>query len=141
MSITIIAACSRGTVYSEFRHLPLNGWPADSVLTYKVNITDTVAHYDLVLNVRHGQNYPYQNIWFFVENGLSGQTDTLEYYLADQRGRWLGNGYGDRHDMPCLMLRNAQFPHAGTYIFKVRHGMRDEILLGIGEMGLTVEKQ
>ena len=137
----LVAACSSRTVFSEFRNIPLSGWDKDSVLVYEVGITDTVATYDVVLSLRHGQNYPYQNIWFFVENGLTEQTDTLEYYLADQRGRWLGNGFGDRHEMPCLIDQNVRFPHSGEYVFKVHHGMREDLLQGVTEVGLTVEKQ
>ena len=137
----LVAACSSRTAYCEYRDIPLSGWDKDSVLVYEVAITDTLAKYNVVLNVRHGQDYPFQNIWFFVDNGLSGETDTLEYYLADQRGRWLGNGFGDKHDMPCLLAQNVRFPHARTYEFRVRQGMRDDVLRGVTHVGLTVEKQ
>ena len=138
----LVAACSSRTAYSEYRNIPLSGWDKDSALVYELTIADTLAQYNVVLNLRHDQSYPFQNIWFFVDNALSGQTDTLEYYLADQRGRWLGNNrLGDKHEMPCLLAQNVRFPHAGTYIFRVRQGMRDDVLKGITEVGLTVEKQ
>ena len=136
----LVAACSSRTVFSEFRNSPLSGWDKDSVLVYEVGITDTVATYDVVLSLRHGQNYPYQNIWFFVEDA-SGVCDTLEYYLADQRGRWLGNNrFGERMEMPCLVGSAVQFAHPGTYVYKVRHGMREAELQGVTEVGLTVEE-
>ena len=137
----VVAACSGRTAYCEYRNLPISGWDKDSALVYIVDIRDTIHTYNLVLSVRHGQNYPYQNIWFFVENGLTEQTDTLEYYLADQRGRWLGNGFGDRHEMPCLIGQNVRFPHSGEYVFRVHQGMREDLLQGVTEVGLTVEKQ
>lgn len=136
-----MAACSSSTAYTEYRNLPLTGWDKDSTLVYEVTVTDTLATYNLILNVRHGQDYPYQNVWFFVENGLSGQTDTLEYYLADQRGRWLGNGFGDKREMPCLIGQNVRFSHARPYLFRVHQGMREDRLRGITEVGLIVEKQ
>ena len=142
VAVSVLAvACSGRTVYNEYQGLPLSGWDKDSALVYEVNITDTLAAYNLILNVRHTQAYPYQNVWFFVENGLFGQTDTLEYYLADQRGRWLGNGFGDRREMPCLIGQNIRFPHAQTYTFKVSQGMREDRLKGVTELGLIVEKQ
>jgi len=137
----LTAACSGNTVYSEFRGIPQEGWDKDSTLVFEVNITDTLAAYDIVLSVRHGQDYPYQNIWFFVDNDRSMQADTLEYYLADQRGRWLGNGFGDKKDMPCLIAQTVRFPHAGIYTYRVRHGMREDLLQGVCEVGLTVDKQ
>ena len=137
----LMAACDGRTVYSEYRDIPLSGWDKDSALVYELSITDSLTAYDLVLSVRHAQTYPYQNIWFFVENGLTGQTDTLEYYLADQRGRWLGNGFGERHEMPCLIGSGVRFPRAGTYVFKVQQGMREDRLQGVTEVGLIVERQ
>ena len=139
--IVFAAACSSGTPYCEFRSVPLQGWDKDSALVYQVNVPDSLFTCNVVLTVRHNRDYPYQNIWFFVENGLTGTVDTLEYYLADQRGRWLGNGFGDRREMPCLILQNARWNRGDTVLFKVRHGMREDLLKGISEVGLTVEKQ
>ena len=137
----VLTACSGRTVYSYFRSTSLTGWEQDSTLVYDVSITDTLATYNVILSVRHTAAYPYQNIWFFVDNGLTGGRDTLEYYLADQRGRWLGNGWGERKEMPCLIMQGAHFPHSGTYRFGVQHGMREERLRGVSEVGLMVEKQ
>ena len=147
MAVTVAAVslisqgCSSRTVVSEYQGLPLDGWQQDSVLTWDVDITDSLAVYDVVLSVRHTVDYPFQNIWLFVENGQTGSTDTLEYYLADQRGRWLGNGFGDRKEMPCLVAQGVRFAHPGTYRYAVRQGMRAETLLGVCEVGLIVEKE
>lgn len=139
--IVLTAACSSKTAYSRFCDLPLSGWDKDSTLVYAVDIKDTLQAYDVVLTLRHGENYPYQNIWLFVDNGLTMQTDTLEFYLADQRGRWLGNGFGDRREMPCLVASQVRFPHAGTYVYQVRQGMREEVLKGLFEVGLSIEQR
>jgi len=69
------------------------------------------------------------------------QTDTLEYYLADQRGRWLGNGFGDKKEMPCLVEENAPFDRPGVYRYCLKQGMREDVLKGVSEVGLIVEKK
>ena len=141
-AVTVLAAaCRSRTAYSEYRAIPLSGWDKDSVLVYEVTVPDSLAAYNVVLTVRHNQSYPYQNIWFFIDSDLGGTTDTLEYYLADQRGRWLGNGFGDRHEMPCLILQNTRWNRGNPVVFKVRHGMREDLLKGITEVGLTVERK
>ena len=141
-AVTVLAAaCSSRTAYSEFRDIPLSGWDKDSAVVYEVTVPDSLARYDVVLTVRHNQDYPYQNIWFFVENSLTGATDTLEYFLADQRGRWLGNGFGDRREMPCLIMQNVRWNRGNPTVFQVHQGMREDVLKGVTEVGLTVERR
>lgn len=144
-ALTIIAAalsgCNGRTAYADYRDIARSRWEEDSTLVWDVSVTDTLAAYDVILSVRHTPAYPYQNIWFFVENDLTGEADTLEFYLADQRGRWLGNGFGDHKEMPCLLARGVRFPHTAPYRFAVRHGMREQSLRGITEVGLFIEKE
>lgn len=141
VTVSVLSGCSSRTVYSRYLNIPSEGWQQDSVLTYDVAITDSLAAYSVVLSLRHTPAYPFQNLWLFVESDVFGQRDTLEYYLADQRGRWLGNGFGDRKEMPCLLYEHLRFPHCGTYRFAVRQGMRKEWLNGVSEVGLVVEKE
>lgn len=157
MVTVVLAGCSSNTVYGTYHDIPLSGWHKDSVLTFAVDIQDTLATYNVVVSVRHAQEYPYQNLWFYLDKSRlmsdsiapdsvfltrqSLRTDSLEYYLADERGRWLGNGFGDRKEMPCLIEQNVRFPRSGTYEYSLRHGMRENQLRGISEVGLIVEKQ
>lgn len=157
MVTVVLTGCNSKTVYGTYHDIPLSGWHKDSVLTFAVDIQDTLAVYNVVVSVRHAQEYPYQNLWFYLETSrlvndsvapdsvfLSHQSlrsDSLEYYLADERGRWLGNGFGDKKEMPCLIEQNVRFPHSGTYEYALRHGMRENQLRGISEVGLIVQKQ
>ena len=52
-----------------------------------------------------------------------------------------GFGFGDRHEMPCLILQNTRWNRGNPVVFKVRHGMREDLLKGITEVGLTVERK
>ena len=134
----IMAACSTRTVYSEFQPLPTGGWYADSVLSYHFSISDTTARYDVLLYERHTQQYPYQNMWLFLETEQGA--DTIEFYLADQRGRWLGNGFGRLREMPVLYAQGLQFAHQGDYVLRIRQGMREERLQGVSDIGVSIEK-
>lgn len=127
-------SCKGRVVYSKASILPRSGWHADSVLTYRFDIQDTTAYYDVLLYVRHTQQYPYQNMWLFVG------TDTIEFYLADQRGRWLGNGWGELREMPVIYRHNIQFPRSGEYVYTIRQAMRDTVLTGVSDVGITIEK-
>ncbi len=136
-----LASCTSRTVYSEFQDVPHSGWAADSAFSFTFDITDTLSAYDLLIHVRHTQQYPYQNMWLFVEGvtPTGSGTDTIEFYLADQRGQWLGNGWGNLREMPVLYMHNVTFPASGSYTCRISQGMRDETLRGINDIGLTIE--
>ena len=128
----LFAACDNRTVFTEFRTLPLSGWNADSALVFNVEMSDTAGLYDVIVDVRHAVNYPYQNMWLFVNN------DTIDFYLANQRGEWLGNGGGDLREMPVLYKQAVRFDSVGTYTYTIIQGMRDKNLKGISDVGLQV---
>lgn len=135
-------SCNQNEVFFSYRQLPANGWDKDSVLAFDYQIQDTLSHYNVFLHVRHFGNYPYQNFWMFLENTDSKgvvKHDTVECYLADEFGKWLGTGNALK-EMPVFYKQNILLSDSGTYQIKIGHGMRDSILTGIKEIGLRVEK-
>ena len=148
LALLLLGSCTGRIVYSEYRSLPLKGWEADSVLRYNFCITDTLTPYDIIISVRHTQHYRYQNMWLFVTaadsptvaDSISMVTDTIEFFLADERGRWLGNGYGNTREMPVLYGRQTVFPHSGDYSILIQQAMRDTCLRGISDVGVIIEK-
>jgi gliding motility-associated lipoprotein GldH len=145
LSITcLMVSCNRNDVYLQYRSLPTKGWNKDSVLTFDVPITDTTSLYNVYVNIRHRGEYPYQNLWFFLRQATplmdTLQKDTIECYLADQRGKWLGSGVGSVYEMPILYRQKVSFPRAGIYRYQIIQGMRDSILAGINDVGIKIEK-
>lgn len=108
-------------------------------MTFTAAITDTINPYNVIISVRHTQQYPYQNMWLFVER--AGEMDTIEFYLADQRGRWLGNGFGNSREMPVLYQRAVVFPVRGEYTYRIWQGMREDDLRGVQDIGLIIERE
>ena len=137
-SSLLLAACTRGVVYSEFKDVSPFGWEKDSAVTFTFRVTDTLQPYNVLLHLRHQDNYPYQNMWLFVNNGV--QRDTIEFYLADDRGRWLGNGRNGHVSMPVLYEQNYHFADTGAYTLSVRHGMRKERLRGVCQVGMEIQE-
>jgi gliding motility-associated lipoprotein GldH len=66
--------------------------------------------------------------------------DSIECYLADKRGKWLGTGIGSVLEMPVLYQQKVKFSKVGIYQYKIVHGMRDSVLIGINDIGMRVEK-
>ena len=110
----------------------------DSAMRYDYTITDAESNYRMLIYVRHTERYPYQNMWLFVGDSL--HQDTIEFYLADDRGQWLGDKHHGFIEMPVLLEENYHFPDTGSYYMTIRQGMRDSVLRGITDIGLEIQK-
>ncbi len=134
-----LLACER-VVYSDCRTLP-DGWSKDSVLAFQFAIDDVNSAYQTQIIVRNTDSYPNQNLWLFVEqitpNGTTTR-DTVQYFLADEFGRWRGSGIGSIYENACIYQPRVRYRAAGTYTLRVAHGMRYDTLDGIGEVGIKV---
>jgi len=152
----LLIACTSNDIYFSYSTLPEEIWEKDSALTFTFAVTDTAARYNIYVNIRNTSDYPYQNFWFFLYRerekrlGINGDTvfvsrqtlpgDTVECYLADQRGKWLGNGVGAAYDMSVLVESGAKFTATGIYRYRIVQAMREDRLKGIRNVGLRVEK-
>ena len=136
--VLALTSCRTDIVYSQFQIIPSGEWYADSVVRFEVPIADVSATYRTIVYVRHTERYPYQNMWLFVGN--ANHRDTIEFYLADDRGRWLGNSHNGFVEMPVLLDEERHFGDTGTYIFDIQHGLRDSILRGVTDVGLEITR-
>lgn len=136
----LLIACSSNTVYSEFQSVSPEGWNRDSVCAFTFHISDTSSIYQMRLYVRHKETYPYQNIWLFIADSSrhSMPNDTLLFYLANDRGEWLGQGKNGMIEMPMLYQEQRQFADTGEYTVLVQQAMRDTFLRGIDNIGFEL---
>lgn len=141
--LLVLSSCGGNDVFYQYETVPANGWHQDTAIHFNVNIADTVSRYNVYVNVRNRGEYPHQNLWLFIEQQSPDSTlfvDSINFYLADQRGKWLGSGVGSVYEMPVLYRQNIQFPDSGNYSFSFRQGMRDSVLTGLNDLGLRIEK-
>ena len=142
--ITIsIVSCDRKRVFEAYHTIGEKGWNKDSLVVFNVALTDTIRTHNLYVNIRNKGTYPYSNLWLFLTIGSpDGKllTDTVEFSLAEPSGRWKGSGIGDLHDSQILYKSSVFFPHKGKYSFRIKQGMRDNVLQGIRDIGMRIEK-
>lgn len=137
-----MCACQSDAVFEEYQDVSPTAWDMNNPAHFEVAINDTTGHYDVILHIRNTDSYPYQDLWLFTHSTAPDSTvalDTLACFLADNQGKWLGEGLLSEYDMPLLYMSNIRFPKEGTYTFDIAHGMRDSLLQGISRIGLTVE--
>lgn len=115
----------------------------DSIAVFRVNITDTSSTHSIYLNIRNSTDYPNSNLYLFIQTTSptgASLRDTVEYWLADKRGRWLGKGFGAIRDNKLPYKTYIRFPDKGEYVFKIQQGMRAQNLKGIASVGLRIER-
>lgn len=140
--IVFLVACDSNRVYESYKAISQSGWHKDSVKQFNFTIEDTLQSHNLYINLRNKGNYPNSNIWLFLSiNSPNGTnlTDTVEFTLADNTGKWMGSGIGDLFDNQFKYRSNVFFPNSGKYSFNIQHGMRSEYLKGIRDVGVRIE--
>ena len=134
----------KSTGYEEYKPVNPMGWLQDSVAVFKYEVKDPKALHNLSINIRNSGDYAYSNIWLFVDIVAPDRTtvkDTVEFQLSMPNGKWIGEGTSGLYSCQFPYRNNVFFPVAGTYTFKIEHGMRDDILKGISDVGIKIDKR
>ncbi|MBU2649820.1 MAG: gliding motility lipoprotein GldH [Bacteroidetes bacterium] len=136
-------SCDRGRLYDRSFSVADQIWHMDSAMVFSVEVDDSLSLYRFYLNIRHNTDYPFSNIFLFLDTRFpNGNTarDTLECILADKQGRWYGTGGGRIRDNQILIREGLKFPRNGEYLFKITQGMRETGLEGMEDVGIRIEK-
>jgi gliding motility-associated lipoprotein GldH len=142
--IILLVSCDSKRFFEENKSIENGVWNSTNFPSFTVNITDTLARYDLYLNLRNDGVYPYSNLYLFIHTLLPGgkkATDTVECQLADPDGKWHGSGLGSLKFNRFLFQRGMVFPRRGVYHFDLEQAMRVKELKGIRDIGIRIEKQ
>jgi gliding motility-associated lipoprotein GldH len=140
-TILCISGCTEQALYQKMDNMPRGTWARTDRSVHEVQVTDTLGTYDFYLNIRIGNDYPFANMYLFVNTTFpSGRTarDTVECILAEASGRWLGKGLGDMYDNRILFKPAVRFPVAGTYHFSLEQGMRTDHLPQVLDVGMSI---
>ena len=139
----IITSCDPYQVFEKNVELVDYTWHKDSIVNIEVDIQDTISPHNIYINVRNTSRYEMQNLFLFINtsspNGIV-LCDTFECYLADERGKWTGSGWGDIYDSQFIYKKNIRFPVSGIYRFEYIQAMRTDKLKYISDIGLRIEK-
>lgn len=144
LGIWLFASCTSKPYFEEYVEIPPSGWSKDSIAKFEVKIEDTISDFLIGINLRNNNNYPFSNIYLFREiyspKGLEFR-DTMEFFLADAYGKWLGKGVGElKTNQWQFANRGLRFKRRGTYIFSFEQAMREENLVGLEDIGITIFK-
>ena len=110
-------------VYHSFNN---NTWNTDSIVSFELDNIDTTSSHDLYLMVRHTTNFKFQNLFLFTN--FENQQDTLELFLSEKSGRWLGKGFGEIKELKIRIKENVNFKENQDQTLSVEQAMRYEDL-------------
>ena len=141
------------TITEEFQTLDKGIWGWKDTRTFSFDIEDSTHYYNIYCGLRLEGTYNYSNIWMIYElsnnpldatisnplNLFPTQKKQFQIELADQTGRWLGKGMSNliSYEKPLLLKIPLR---KGHYTFKLSQNMREDLLSGVSDVGIKVEK-
>lgn len=136
-------SCDRDLVYEKNKPMEEGVWNLTDIVKFNVDIADIKQPYNFYLNLRIKDTYRYANLFLYMKTLYPDgkiSVDTVECYLADVDGRWLGSRSGSLIDSRMIFRKNVVFPQAGRYSFEFEQAMRDTLLDGVEDFGIRIEK-
>ncbi|WP_396180426.1 gliding motility lipoprotein GldH [Flavobacterium sp.] len=148
--IFVVISCDKKQVFDEYYAFD-GTWKKNKKAAFTFEQKDTTSVYNLYLNVRNNNEYPYNNLFLIVSlNQPNGKVlvDTLEYQMANPDGSLLGTGFSDVKESKLWYKENYSFEKAGKYTVEVEHAVRQtgkvqgvKDLTGITDLGFRIEKR
>lgn len=149
LAIFILVACDSKQVLDEYQTVP-GAWAKENSISFSFNSPDTINKYNLFINLRNNNEYPFSNLYLITEledPKKNKITDTLEYEMANADGSWMGTGFSAIKENKLWYKEKVRFKEEGNYLLTVKHAMRKngnvlglESLNGITELGFRIEK-
>lgn len=139
---TLFTSCDDSRYFEQTKEVADKTWDINDEFSFEFDIQDTVNTYDFLLNLRNEADYPYANIWLFIDYKYPNDksiTDTIEFPLAYPDGRWIGKGIGDIIDNQIYFKQKIRFPMTGEYQISFRHGMRANEVPHITDVGFRIQ--
>ena len=144
----LLFSCDKKRVFDEYKSVG-SAWHKDSIVTFDLPELDSTKQYNLFVNLRDNNNYPYNNLFLIVAlelpNGFT-KVDTLEYQMAEPDGTLLGDGFSDIKESKLFYKENVKFK--GKYKVHIKQAVRETgkvpgvtLLDGITEIGFRIEKK
>ncbi|WP_264511739.1 gliding motility lipoprotein GldH [Flavobacterium sp. N1719] len=144
----LLISCDKKSVFDEYKSVG-NAWHKDSIVSFDLPEMDPSKKYNLFLNVRDNNDFPFDNLFLIVsmeQPNHKVKVDTLEYKMANPDGTLMGDGFTDVKESKLYYKENYSFSQKGTYKVHIQQALREtgkvpgvERLKGITEVGFRVE--
>ena len=144
----LVISCDKKRVFDEYKSVG-NSWHKDSIITFKLPKLESDKNYNLFVNVRDNNDYPFDNLFLIVSLEQPNKkvlVDTLEYKMANPDGSLMGDGFTDVKESKLFYTNKVAFKLKGDYKVHIQQAVRQtgkvagiDNLKGITEIGFRVE--
>lgn len=139
----LLLSCGNEILVDANTEFEMESWNVKQSFSTKFDVNDTVNDYNFFITLRNTDEYPYQNLFVFLNTEFPNgkhKIDTINCPLASPQGKWLGKGFAGIYDNRVLYMAKKRFPLSGSYSIKIDQAMRDTLLPGILDVGVRIEK-
>ncbi len=144
----LVISCDKKRVFDQYKSVGTT-WHKDSIVTFDLPKLDSKKGYNLFVNVRDNDNYPFSNMFLIVSLEMPNRqvrVDTLEYQMANPDGTLLGDGFSDIKENKLFYKDKVSFKQKGIYKIHIRQATRQTgkiegvtALPGISDVGFRIE--
>ena len=141
--LATVFGCEQSRVFDKNLSIGKDGWAYGDALHFEVYVNDTSYSYNMFVNVRHTDEFPYNNLWINLSTTLPDQTVTqskVDVELSAPDGTWTGNCVDGICYNTVLIQKNFRFPKEGKYQFTLEQDMRMNPIPNVLDVGIRVEK-
>jgi gliding motility-associated lipoprotein GldH len=141
-------SCDKKRVFDEYKSVGIT-WHKDSIVTFDLPKLDPKKNFNLYVNIRENDDYPFNNLFLIVsleQPNRKVKVDTLEYQMTNPDGTLLGDGFSDIKESKLFYKDNVNFTQKGIYKVHIQQATRKTgkiegvtALPGITDVGFRIE--
>lgn len=146
--LLLVISCDKKRVFDQYQSVG-NAWHKDSVVTFELPKLDPKKSFNLYVNVRDNDDYPFNNLFLIVsleQPNRQVKVDTLEYQMTHPDGTLLGDGFSDIKESKLFYKGKQRFTQKGIYKIHIKQATRQTgkiegvtALPGISDVGFRIE--
>ena len=146
--LLLVISCDKKRVFDEYKSVGKT-WHKDSIVTFELPKLDSKKFFNLYVNVRDNDDYPFNNMFLIVsleQPNRKINVDTLEYQMTNPDGTLLGDGFSDIKESKLFYKDKVKFTQKGIYKVHIQHATRQTgkiegvtALPGISDVGFRIE--
>ncbi len=145
LAVTLVwTACQSNTIYHSYQPVPTEGWAKSDTLVYTLPDSIATGTYALEIGIRYGTAYPYRDLWLTIahnlQDSLTYSTDTLQVFLADEKGKRTENSPSGLFQFTCPYSKPLPINEKSGRALYIKHFMADSLLVGINDVGIRITR-
>ena len=120
-----LISCDQKRVFDEYQSVG-KSWHKDSIVSFDLPELDPKKTYNLYVNVRDNDDYPFNNSFLIVsleQPNKQIKVDTLEYQMTNPDGTLLGEGFTDIKENKLFYKDKVSFSQKGLYKVHIKHAL------------------